>query len=85
MLWSDERAHVETPEDGKIQLFAATLGEDLSLGEPLRIDHSLVFSSASQLRAQARANTVVAVWIDERNGFSAGGTTPEVFFDTLWF
>ena len=82
--WLDERSYVDLA-NGRIELWAAPLGDDLAGGEPVVFDHARFIEGTSELGAAAIATNRLLVWIDERHGGGITDPRPEVWIDTAWY
>jgi hypothetical protein len=84
MVWIDHRAYTETPAAGRIALYAAPVGDDLTADDVVEIPHAVLVAGLSQPGAVALGTNTVLSWIDERHGAGIMDPKPEVWLETLW-
>jgi hypothetical protein len=83
VAWLDQRSYQDLLT-GRIELYAATLDEDLSASTPVVFGHARFIEGTSELRAAPAGSNAVLVWIDERNGGGIADPKPELWFETVW-
>jgi hypothetical protein len=83
IAWLDERTYAN-PTTGRIELYTAPLGADLTAGAPVVFDHAHFVEGTSELGGAAIGENAMLSWIDERHGGSITTPKPEVFFETVW-
>jgi hypothetical protein len=84
LAWTDNRAYTLNPQVGGIRLYAAPVGEDLSVGDAAVFPHARFFAGSSELRAAGAGTNALLFWLDERHGSGVMDPRPEVWFDTTW-
>lgn len=88
LVWEDSRslesATVEKP--GRVELWAATVGPDLTVTNARAVPHALLYSSLSDARGAVVGTNVPLVWVDDRlSGGDGLMRRPQILFDTLWY
>ena len=83
LAWLDERTYVD-PQHGRIELYTAPLGADLTAGAPVVFEHAHFVEGTSELGGAAAGTNAILAWIDERHGGSVTTPRPEVYFETVW-
>jgi hypothetical protein len=85
LAWLDHRAYTLDPARGRIELYAAPVGEDLRTGEEAVFPHARFVAGTSMLFAAAAGTNALLIWIDERHGMGIMDPKPEAYFETAWF
>ncbi len=83
LLWTDSRSY-QNIQTGRIELYAANVGDDLSAGTADVFGHARFIESTSQLNGVAAGSNAIIVWIDERHGSGILDPKPEIYFETVW-
>jgi hypothetical protein len=83
LAWLDERTYVN-PQSGRIELYTAPLGGDLTAGATTVFEHARFVEGTSELGGAAVGTNAILSWIDERHGGSITTPRPEVYFETVW-
>jgi len=83
LAWSDYRAVIDDADLGSIDVWAAPLQEDLSVGQPAAFEHSVLWAGLGQLHGAPAGGNAVLVWVDQRHS-GALDPRPELWLDTLW-
>jgi hypothetical protein len=83
LAWLDERTYVN-PQSGRIELYTAPLGADLTAGAPIVFEHAHFVEGTSELGGAAVGTNAILSWIDERHGGTITNPRPEVYLETVW-
>jgi hypothetical protein len=83
LAWLDERTYAN-PATGRIELYTAPLGADLTAGAPVVFEHARPIEGTSELGGAAAYTNAILSWIDERHGGTINNPRPEVYFETVW-
>jgi hypothetical protein len=83
LFWIDDRSKGSDCLDpsGKIQLFTAPVGADLSLGQETVFNHAVFYLGRAQLNAAPAGTNAMMVWLDIREG----DFREQVWLDTAWY
>ncbi|MFH1467992.1 MAG: hypothetical protein ABIO70_26635 [Pseudomonadota bacterium] len=85
LAWWDHRAYTEDPANGRISLYAATVGDDLAFtGEETIFEHARTVAGVSWLSAEPLGTNAMLAWSDERHGSGILDPKPEVYLETAW-
>jgi hypothetical protein len=84
LLWFDHRAYTLEPARGRIELYAASMGDDLTTGDEVVLPHARTIAGTSLPNGTAAGTNVLLVWLDERHGSGILDPRPEVYFETIW-
>ncbi len=85
LLWTDLRSYEETPESGRIELWAAPVDEELAVGDAVIFDHAVFIAGSSELNGAPAGTNVIMTWEDERNGNGLMDMRSEMVLETVWF
>lgn len=70
---------------GSIELYTATLGDDMSRADEKVFVHSAFIASTSELNAIDAGGNAIMLWRDERHGNGILDPRPEMWVDTAWY
>jgi hypothetical protein len=84
LVWWDHRAYTLTPSEGRIELTAAPVSDDLTTGDEVVFHHGRVVAGVGHLDGALAGTNVLIVWIDQRHGSGITDPRPEVYFETVW-
>ena len=84
LVWWDHRAYTLTPEEGRIELYAATVGDDLTATDEVVFEHARVVAGLGHASSALAGTNVLLVWIDQRHGMGIMDPRPELYFETIW-
>jgi hypothetical protein len=82
LAWLDQRS--KAGGAGKIELWAAELGADLSAPSTAVFAHAVFIENTSQLGGAPLGSNAMLVWLDERHGSGLFDPRPEVWLETVW-
>ena len=85
LAWLDHRAYTTDPAHGRIELYVAAMGDDLTTGEPTVFPHARFVAGLAQLNGAPLGSNVMLTWIDERHGSGIADPKPEVWLETAWY
>lgn len=85
LAWLDHRAYTLEPEAGRIELYAASVNEDLTTNEPVVFPQARFVAGTSLLQGVQAGTNVLFIWVDERHGSGIADPRPELFLETVWF
>lgn len=85
LAWLDHRAYTEDPGNGRIELYTAPLGNDLTADTPTVFPHARFVAGLAQLNGAPMGTNVMLTWIDERHGGGIADPKPEVWLETVWY
>jgi hypothetical protein len=84
LAWWDHRSYTLEWPDGRIELFAATVGADVSAADEVLFPHARCIAGTSMLHAAPAGTNVLLIWLDERHGGGILDPRPEIYFETIW-
>lgn len=85
LLWTDLRSYEEIPDTGRIELWAAPVDGELTLGTAAVFPHATFIAGSSELNGALLGSNVMMTWEDERHGSGLADPRPEVYVETAWF
>jgi hypothetical protein len=85
LMWIDHRAYTLDPPNGRIELYAAPVGDDLTTGEETVFPHARFVAGLAHLNAAPAGTNAVMVWSDERHGLGILDPKPEMYMETAWY
>jgi len=85
LAWLDHRAYTLEPNNGRIELYAATVNDDLSTGDPVVFPHARFVAGVAQLKGLTVGTNVMLSWLDQRHGSGIMDPKPELWLETAWY
>lgn len=85
LTWLDQRSKHADPSRGAIQLYAAPLDGDLSVGDAVIFPHARFVEGTSELNGLSAGNNAMLLWVDERHGMGIVDPKEELYFETAWY
>jgi len=85
LAWLDERSYADSITSGRIELYAATVGDELEASDEVVFSHARFIEGTAQLNLVTAGSNALLLWIDERHGGGITDSKPEMWFETAWF
>ncbi len=83
LLWLDHRSYTADILTGSIQLMAAPVNADLTVGEHVFFDHADPIAGLGQLHGTLAGTNALFAWIDDIGGVTM--PRPEIYYDCAWY